>query len=1079
WNFDMTRTLDADSIYYIKVGTYGVGEYGVVVEGGNADENTADFIEVSGTISLPEGIVADEDIVGAIGLIEKSWIEQDGRAEYNPGKSENFIMTEGTSDVSYTLKVPSGKEYILGCQLIFDPDDLEYILLEYIPLGLYGSNGTVTNIDEAEIITTTQEANMILLPKASVESPERAFDTVESAGELIPGSNITEKVDYVLDRDFYHITVSDPGYYMLDLKIDGLDDMINNRRGAPIEIRFMDAEGNDYYFYRVPELIYADNKIVGMSLIQELSVGDYYYVITSSDMDSVDRLKLCEYELSFNKASQITCDIRLPENLINYDGVFGLYDNQGMGYVLDPEAYYGDRSVLDDSGKKSSLSYEAQGNNNEFLSLFVPYDSQASYILGYSMYTYDEYSDMGYYAHENIAGIDIGFTVDNMTDATPIYAGEESSISFEVEFIADTGNDSMETAFILVPNTFIKGTINREMDMDYFKFDAPVAGNYQISYEGNLIGRSVKKSIRADNKLGLFVYENDKWVQYAEDVKGNISRHFSEGEHYIKIGGTQDSDHSTLGPYKLLLNCSPFVENVHISGSPKVGSTLTSAYIYTDADGDLEGNSRYRWLRADSITSEYSAISGAVNKTYTLTSTDIGKYIKFEVLPVTAIAPEVGEAVLSNAVGPVAAVRTGGGGGGGGSSSGQKENVDNAKTESTASGSAAFTEGLNGSTNAVLKVESSKIAAMLNASGTSPVKIDVKTSINAQNVEIVLAADILAKTDKLQKTVAIEANNVSFEIQPNTLDSDGSNVDLTLRVDELSLDAVPEAQRNKDATADDVSMVFDFGMYLGDKKVTEFNKPVTITVKYDASKVTDTSKLGVYYYNEKDSKWEYVGGKVNTDGTITFEVEHFSKYAAMEYTKTFDDITKHWAKKDIEIIIGRHITNGVDNNNFKPDLSITRAEFVTMLVRALNLKTTSGKIFEDVPASAWFKEYIQEAYAAGIIRNSDSDHFSPTDFITREQMAEMLVNAYSYASDKNIGDMRTTQQIRFKDEEMADNSVGNSIILANALKLMVGNPDGTFAPKANATRAQTAVTIRRLLQELKLITEESLSIEMN
>ncbi|MGE4284724.1 MAG: S8 family serine peptidase, partial [Clostridia bacterium] len=42
WNFDMTRTLDADSIYYIKVGTYGVGEYGVVVEGGNADENTAD-----------------------------------------------------------------------------------------------------------------------------------------------------------------------------------------------------------------------------------------------------------------------------------------------------------------------------------------------------------------------------------------------------------------------------------------------------------------------------------------------------------------------------------------------------------------------------------------------------------------------------------------------------------------------------------------------------------------------------------------------------------------------------------------------------------------------------------------------------------------------------------------------------------------------------------------------------------------------------------------------------------------------------------------------------------------------------
>ena len=42
--------------------------------------------------------------------------------------------------------------------------------------------------------------------------------------------------------------------------------------------------------------------------------------------------------------------------------------------------------------------------------------------------------------------------------------------------------------------------------------------------------------------------------------------------------------------------------------------------------------------------------------------------------------------------------------------------------------------------------------------------------------------------------------------------------------------------------------------------------------------------------------------EINEDGTISFETTHFSKYALMEYTKSFDDITSHWAKDDIEVI---------------------------------------------------------------------------------------------------------------------------------------------------------------------------------
>jgi len=83
-------------------------------------------------------------------------------------------------------------------------------------------------------------------------------------------------------------------------------------------------------------------------------------------------------------------------------------------------------------------------------------------------------------------------------------------------------------------------------------------------------------------------------------------------------------------------NDAPTASNVVITGMPFVGNTLTGGYTYSDADGDLEGTSTYRWLRDD------QPIGSATSLNYTLNQADAGTTISFEVTPKAATGDVTG-----------------------------------------------------------------------------------------------------------------------------------------------------------------------------------------------------------------------------------------------------------------------------------------------------------------------------------------------------------------------------------------------------------------------------------------------------
>ena len=172
----------------------------------------------------------------------------------------------------------------------------------------------------------------------------------------------------------------------------------------------------------------------------------------------------------------------------------------------------------------------------------------------------------------------------------------------------------------------------------------------------------------------------------------------------------------------------------------------------------------------------------------------------------------------------------------------------------------------------------------------------------------------------------------------------------------------------------------------------------------------------------------------------------------------FTDMVNHWAAADVLAMNKAGIVSGVSDTLFDPDRNITRAEFAAIIARALKLSDKKAD-YKDVN-DEWFAPYVGACSEAGIISGYDG-MFRPNDNITRQEMAVIIVNAYSYLEGKgaNGGIDNFTDKAEIADWAKA------AVDTASSVGLISGMGDGTFAPSANATRAQAASIVKRLLDK--------------
>lgn len=269
---------------------------------------------------------------------------------------------------------------------------------------------------------------------------------------------------------------------------------------------------------------------------------------------------------------------------------------------------------------------------------------------------------------------------------------------------------------------------------------------------------------------------------------------------------------------------------------------------------------------------------------------------------------------------------------------------------------------------------------------------------------------------------------------------------------------------------DGIAYELDIAARTADGKETRLDllpQSVHVSLPYQASE-TDEALLGVYRFNEVTALWEYAGGQIDKpQKRIAADISHFSKYAILSYDKEFTDVgTDHWAYQILKTLSAKHIVEGVDANRFEPKANMTRAEFAALLVRALNIKTTSNTLpFTDVRKGAWYLEEVAAAYEAGLITGITEASFAPNAAITREQMAVMVIRANAYSNDAD-------QQLQldasaFTDADKVSAWAREAVEQAAALGLMKGKGADQFDPQANALRIETAQVIFNLLDTNK------------
>lgn len=191
-------------------------------------------------------------------------------------------------------------------------------------------------------------------------------------------------------------------------------------------------------------------------------------------------------------------------------------------------------------------------------------------------------------------------------------------------------------------------------------------------------------------------------------------------------------------------------------------------------------------------------------------------------------------------------------------------------------------------------------------------------------------------------------------------------------------------------------------------------------------------------------------------------VAAYSVEAAAEKAFPFTDVpASHWARTPINYLYQRSIVNGVSTTKYGPDEYVTRAQAVTMIWRAMQEPSSSGKNpFVDVKSGKYYTAAVIWAAENGIVNGTDSTHFSPSDNITREQLVAII---YRLAKYTGVDVSETASISGFKDAGRISSYAVEAVKWSVAAELVNGYEDSTFRPKGNATRAEYAKILYKYL----------------
>ena len=168
------------------------------------------------------------------------------------------------------------------------------------------------------------------------------------------------------------------------------------------------------------------------------------------------------------------------------------------------------------------------------------------------------------------------------------------------------------------------------------------------------------------------------------------------------------------------------------------------------------------------------------------------------------------------------------------------------------------------------------------------------------------------------------------------------------------------------------------------------------------------------------------------------------------------DIGGHWAQGTIIQWTSKGYISGYEDGTFKPDNSITRAEFVRLVNQSMGYTKTGNVYFSDVSSSYWGYNDIQKGVAAGYVRGDGNGKFRPNDPVSRQEAAVMISQICGLGQDFSAA-------AKYTDYRYIPSWAAGYVGAVSKAGIMSGYPDGDFKGDRYLSRAEAVIALDKAL----------------
>lgn len=184
------------------------------------------------------------------------------------------------------------------------------------------------------------------------------------------------------------------------------------------------------------------------------------------------------------------------------------------------------------------------------------------------------------------------------------------------------------------------------------------------------------------------------------------------------------------------------------------------------------------------------------------------------------------------------------------------------------------------------------------------------------------------------------------------------------------------------------------------------------------------------------------------------------------YGATFSDIRGHWAESYINKAVSAGFVKGYPDGTFCPDKSVTRAEFTSMVNKALGNTGSTSVTFSDVPSNEWYYNDVAKGISATFVGGYDNNTFRPDNPVSREEAAAMVSRFVpTYGTSGSISS--------FKDKGSISSWATDAVAKIYGKGYMGAYEDGKYHPQDSLTRGMTAKIICSILDKENIVSSST------